>query len=611
MITVLYDCFKLLPRRDRFLIGIATMVQASLVLLDILGVALIGSVFAIATSAVQGSEVPSILSRVLTFMNLEGEKPQTVVAYLGLFAFAAFLAKTLVSYRLTKMNLAFLSVREARISSGIAKDVLAMSLTNLNRFSTPQYQHAVTLGTASVMSGVIGNCVAILGEFSLQIGMIFALFFVSPLLTSITLVFFVVLLVSLNYYQGNRAKEWSRQATELDVITNSSLADAIATFREITVLERMSYFSNKITFSRNLSAQVTVQKTMLSFLSKYLFEISLVLLVISVGAFAFYTRSAIEAASLLAIFLAANSRIAPSMLRIQQGFIMFRGAMGASELFFEIYSHVKAHREVTLPLTRTSQREAGSNSFVTKGYPLVQLRKVSIRYPNSKVDALVDVDFSVPSGHKVSLVGPSGAGKTTLVDTLLGLTSPTQGEIFEKGVLRKDLPKSSRLKYSYVPQNCYLVSGSLIENVCLGLDREKYEVQRVWEVLSQVGLLEWVQSLPMKLYQDVGERGNRVSGGQRQRIGIARAIYEIPDLLVLDEATSALDADTEKSVSLALESLRGRVTQLVIAHRLSTVMNSDKVTYLDSGTILGEGTFSELRELVPDFDRQANLLGIS
>lgn len=607
---VVIDCFVLLSTRDRLLVGVVAAVQTLLVFLDILGIFVIGTIFAIATSAIQGSQMPQTLKGFIDFLGFANEKPQTVVTLLGCAALFAFIAKSLASYNLNKSILNFLSLREAKIAGVLSKGILSLSIIDLNKFSTPQYQHAITAGTTSVMSGVIGNSVSLLGELSLQIGMLFALLFFSPMLTGITLVFFMALLLILNQYQGQKAREWNRQSTELDVIANMSLSDAIAAFREIKVLQRMPHFEEKILSSREKSARINVHKSMLSFLSKYFFEVALIILVLLVATFAFYTRSAVEAASLLAVFIAANSRIAPSMLRIQQGVILLRGAAGATELFFQIKSFIGRDNGPVVSGKTFIKTGVLQSALESHSTPLVELRGVTVQYPNTRNVALLNVDFSISSGTKVSLVGPSGAGKTTLVDTLLGLVPPTKGLIYERGIPRPTWSESRSIDYAYVPQNCHLIRGSLIENICLGLPRDQHNLERVWEVLNQVGLSEWVRGLPMQIDQNVGERGSRLSGGQRQRIGIARAIYSVPDFLVLDEATSSLDADSEASVSLALESLRGKVTMLVIAHRLSTVMNSDKVAYLDSGRILGEGTFSELRKIVPDFDRQANLLGI-
>jgi ABC-type multidrug transport system fused ATPase/permease subunit len=163
---------------------------------------------------------------------------------------------------------------------------------------------------------------------------------------------------------------------------------------------------------------------------------------------------------------------------------------------------------------------------------------------------------------------------------------------------------------SYVPQDVAIVSGTIRENIALGYPIEEATDELVMNALKVAHLDEFVASLPHGINTQVGERGARISGGQRQRLGIARAMFTRPYLLVLDEATSSLDGETEASISDAIHALRGSTTVVIIAHRLSTVRNADKVVYLSNGTVLATGTFEEVRTAVPDFDNQAKIMGL-
>jgi ABC-type multidrug transport system fused ATPase/permease subunit len=208
------------------------------------------------------------------------------------------------------------------------------------------------------------------------------------------------------------------------------------------------------------------------------------------------------------------------------------------------------------------------------------------------------------------LVGSSGAGKTTLVDVILGVLSPDKGEIKISGTV----PLVAIAKFpgalSYVPQDVTISSGTIRENVAQGYPENLMNDGLIWEALKLAQLDEFVRTLPEGLDTNTGERGTRMSGGQRQRLGIARALYTNPLLLVLDEATSALDGQTEKYISDSIQSLHGRVTVLMIAHRLSTARNADYVVYMNKGSIVANGTFDEVRRQVPEFDHQARLMGL-
>jgi ABC-type multidrug transport system fused ATPase/permease subunit len=214
----------------------------------------------------------------------------------------------------------------------------------------------------------------------------------------------------------------------------------------------------------------------------------------------------------------------------------------------------------------------------------------------------------VQPGDFIALRGALGAGKTTLVDCLLGILDPDKGKV----LISNEPPLYAISKWpgsiAYVPQDVVVINGTIKENVAMGYPSSSYADESIWNALNVAHLDEYVNSLPDGLNSSVGDRGTKMSGGQRQRLGIARALFTKPHLLVLDEATSALDGETETRISDSIQQLRGTVTVVIIAHRLSTVKNADKVVYLKEGRVMAQGNFNEVRELVSDFDRQAKLM---
>ena len=238
------------------------------------------------------------------------------------------------------------------------------------------------------------------------------------------------------------------------------------------------------------------------------------------------------------------------------------------------------------------------------------IKDISLTYPNKMVPAIAKVSLTIPAGTSVAIVGPSGAGKTTLIDVLLGVLNPDTGSVSVSGVPPLLAVATWPGSVSYVPQDVAIVSGTIRENIALGYPLEEATDELVMNALKVAHLDEFVASLPHGINTQVGERGARISGGQRQRLGIARAMFTRPHLLVLDEATSSLDGETEASISDAIHALRGSTTVVIIAHRLSTVRNTDKVVYLSNGTVLATGTFEEVRTAVPDFDNQAKIMGL-
>ena len=207
-------------------------------------------------------------------------------------------------------------------------------------------------------------------------------------------------------------------------------------------------------------------------------------------------------------------------------------------------------------------------------------------------------------------MGSSGAGKSTLVDLLLGVLLPDNGKITISGKLPSKAIEGSPGAIAYVPQDVAIAIGTVRENIALGFPEEFATDERINNALKIAHLESFVLSLENKADTQVGERGTLLSGGQRQRLGIARALITNPGILVLDEATSAMDGITEREISTAVNSLRGKTSIILIAHRLATVMDADKIIYLESGKVLGIGTFEEVRKKVKNFDIQARLMGL-
>jgi ABC-type bacteriocin/lantibiotic exporter with double-glycine peptidase domain len=197
-----------------------------------------------------------------------------------------------------------------------------------------------------------------------------------------------------------------------------------------------------------------------------------------------------------------------------------------------------------------------------------------------------------------------------LIDLILGVLEPTSGSIKISGKSPRDAIRIWPGAISYVPQDVLVINGTIRENICLGYAPEEISDEEVIDALIGASLVDFVESLPMGINTEVGERGSKISGGQRQRIGIARALVSNPALIVLDEATSSLDGETESQITDALNKVKGNCTVVMIAHRLSSVRDSDLVIYLDKGQIIAQGSFTDVRNQVPNFDKQALLMGL-
>lgn len=213
----------------------------------------------------------------------------------------------------------------------------------------------------------------------------------------------------------------------------------------------------------------------------------------------------------------------------------------------------------------------------------ITMRDVTYHYPNSEVLIFDHADMEIPIGASVGIVGASGSGKTTVVDILLGLLEVQTGGVYADGVNIKDEYRSWLKNVGYIPQLIFMLDDTILKNVAFGVPEDEIDMDRVWEVLKEAQMDEFVRSLPEGLNTGIGERGIRISGGQRQRLGIARALYYDPEVLILDEATSALDNDTEAAIMDAINSLHGRKTLVIIAHRLQTIEKCDMIYRVEGG----------------------------
>jgi ABC-type multidrug transport system fused ATPase/permease subunit len=443
----------------------------------------------------------------------------------------------------------------------------------------------------------------LVADVSLLLVMAVGLFVVDPGTAFGTFAVFGIIGFILYRFMHLRANELGIESSQLNILSNQKITEVFSSYRESVVRNRRDYYSREIGKIRFLLAGNSAEMNFMPYVSKYVIETAMILGAVSLAAVQFVLQDATQAVATLAIFLAAGTRIAPAVLRVQQGMVTISGAIGQSAPTLNLIDQLGSAPVIE---NIDDSVDVTHEGFVSE----VNVKEVSLSYPNGSGYAIEKITLDIPVGSSVALVGPSGAGKTTLVDVILGVLSADEGTVSISGLS----PLSAISKWpgaiAYVPQDVMISSGTIRQNVSLGYPIEAAKEDLVRSALKVAQLNEFVSNLPNGIDTHVGEQGSKISGGQRQRLGIARAMFTRPHLLVLDEATSSLDGETEASISEAIHELRGSTTVLLIAHRLSTVRNADIVVYLSNGRIIASGTFEQVRAAVPDFDRQASLMGL-
>lgn len=609
-IQTIFKCLNVLPRRDRlkFLYVVATQVVSSF--LDLVGIALIGVLGALAVNGVQSVTPGSRVSQVLGYLNLNELKFQNQVAILGCLAAFVLILRTLFSVFLSRRMLYFLSRRGAILSKDLTRRFLGQTIIEIQKKPSQVVLHSLTDGAVIVTVGILGTAAAIIADFALLLILFFGLLYINAVIALSTIALFGVVAFVLYKLLSVRARHLGSENSRLGIASSENVLEALQNYREIVVHGRRDYYVNAIGETRQDMATVMAEMQFMPSVSKYVIEATMVLgtLVISGAQFSLFTAK--EAVAGLAVFMAAGTRIAPAIMRIQQGLIQIKSNIGAAQPTLQLIDDLKSVMADKNSLSPNSLQS--SENFQYEGFRGdLHLENVEVVYPGKAYPAISGINLDIREGETVAIVGASGAGKTTLVDVLLGVLKPTQGSVLISGKPPLEAIRSWPGAISYVPQDVTITNGTIKSNVALGFDDSDVSEAQLKVALERAQLEEVVEDLPEQHLTKVGERGARLSGGQRQRLGIARALYTQPKVLVLDEATSSLDGKTESSISLGIAALKNEVTIVIIAHRLSTIKEVDRVIYLESGIIKAQGSFDEVRAMVPDFNEQADALGLS
>lgn len=593
---ILRRALTILTKVDRFKLAVLTLVQISLAFLDLLGVALVGLIGFISVNGVQSQSPSGRVAGILEGLGIAEQSLQNQIAILASLCALILVTKTILSVYFSRKTLHFLSVRSAELAITILRNLFQRSLLDINKKSSQENLFAVTHGVTNLTVGVLGTSVSIMSDLSLTLVLFAGLLYVDPMSSMLTLAFFSFIAVVLHRLSSLRVQAFGEKMSSKSILLNSKILELLQLYREINVMNLQKKYIDDIAAIRWKIANLEAELNFLPNVSKYVLEVSVVLGGLLVGGIQFWINDARQAVGALGVFLISATRIGPATLRIQQSFLSMKGNTAQSAQTISLIDNDV--NLISKNIKNTLEKDLEPLDSFT---PSVMISNLSFRYPGQENNIFTNFNLHISPGEFVAIVGPSGGGKSTLVDLILGVFPPDKGQIQISGKSPKAAFSNWNNHCAYVPQAIYLTNDSIANNISLfRKPRGDFDVA-LSKALKISQLENFVDQLPDKLDTKIGENGAKLSGGQRQRVGIARAVFSSPQLIILDEATSALDDATQLAVTKELESLGPNITRIVVAHRISTIQNAHRVVYVEDGRILAEGTFDEVRKAIPGF----------
>ena len=601
--TEIKNVILLLDKKDRLRLILVLIVNTFLAFLDLIGVALIGVASAILIRGLQSQGAGDQATKFLEIINLNGLSQRTLLITLGCGAVFFFVLKTILSVYLLRRTLRYMSVRNAQISSTLVSKMLNRPVEKIFSKSIQHQIYIVTSGVETLIGGVVTSLVVIASDFVLLLVILIGLMLVDPITSIGTFFVFAGIAFILYFLMHKRVMILNKNNTYLSIYFNQKVSESINSFRDLFIKGGREFYVNEMRKSKMQLAAYEAELRFIPNISKYTIEISVILGIAIISAIQFYLFEANRAIAVISVFLAASTRIAPAIIRLQQSIIQVKSSLSAAKPTFDLIEELKGVNELEKLETKIGTSHLGFT-------PKIELSNLEFTYLDGIESTIKNISLVVNSGEFIALVGPSGGGKSTLIDILLGLLSPSSGLIKISELTPVEAIKKWPGSIGYVPQDVFVENSTVKENICLGFDPKTVSDQLVWDALKLADLSEFIEGLDGQLSYKISDAGKNLSGGQRQRLGIARALLTKPKIVIFDEATSALDAETENRVSESIMKLTRDCTVIFIAHRLSVVRSADMIYYIDKGKIVNQGTFEELRKLNADFNNQANFMGI-
>lgn len=556
--------------------------------LDVIGIALVLPLMQLLTDADVNS---GYLGAVTDFLGYPS-RSALILIFAGA-VFAAFLIKGAFTLVFNWWMLGVVNRQDAAASVDMFQRYMNADYTFHLRRNSAEVLRTLDRAVHQAYGGAVASFLALAAEVVTVVAVLGVLVVFRPLPALAAIVYFGLVGFGGHRLIDRRSKMAGEVLMSSNRASNQAALQGLGGVKESYVRGAAPYFVASYRQAQQDQAEARRMESFLAMAPRYAIEMLFIVGVALLSLLIFTTGTREQGAATLGLFVAAGFRLLPSLSKIL-------GALSALRVSSRGIDLVLADLE-ELAESEPDDTEV-EPARLTDG---IRVESLTYRYPGTQSEVLSDVSFEAHAGSSTAIVGSTGAGKTTLVDVILGLLKPTCGRVLVDGTDLVGMTGAWQRSIGLVPQDVYLFDDTLRANVVFGEMSEDIDSERLGEAIARAQLEELIATMPDGLDTVVGERGVRLSGGQRQRIGIARALYLRPQLLILDEATSALDNETERRITDTIEALRGEVTMIVVAHRLSTVRRCDQLIFMSSGRIESIGTFDEVRDTNETF---ANLV---
>ena len=594
--------FGLLDKNSRIKLIYSGLALCAVGVLDLFAVGILAITTSVTLDAVNNNQLSGQVTTILKYLGLQDTSIYLTVGTLVFAMVLLFVIRTVISLYFNTKIFKFLAQQNNIITEQTLIKLLNQDIRNLRKTPTQETLFALTNGLNAAVVGMNGLMISTSAELFLSVLMVGTLIAFSPTAAIVSIIALSLFMNFLYRIFNQKIRKISLVHTDSTIDSNRVILEVLETYPESIVRNTRENYIEVITNLRAKVSESNAAQSILPNISKYTMELSLMIGGVLVAAVMFIMFDAIKALTGLALFMAVGSRVSPAFLRIQQNFLSYRMNQSWASIAKKLLDTI----EPTVQVNNLGLQVEQNSSFESN----VEIANLNFKYDKSKDFGLRDINLKIPAGSFTAIVGNSGSGKTTLVDLILGFLTPDSGSIKISGTLPLQVHRKWPGIVAYVPQDVIIVDDTFTKNISLGFTSESIDELNVIKCIALANLSNVVEALPNKMNEKLGEKGSKLSGGQRQRVGIARSLYTNPQILVLDEATSSLDGESEKEINEAIQNLKGKITVIAIAHRLSSVINADQVVYVENGIIAAIGTFEEVRKMSNNFNNQAKLMGL-